>query len=226
LQPPSVERGFEVMTRSHRRLYWSVAPADLHPAVLEHARLGCALLPAVADPARRTLAAALAESYLLAGRIEFFDMRQPDRAGETLLRALQAAGEADDPLLGAAVLAHTAFIPGWSGDRDSATEHMVAARTYVRRAPASAEFLAWLDAVEPSARPDAVTPATPSTSSRTTTRFSRPDPSTPPLPGWTGSVPRASPLSKATCSSPQATSPRPARRSGPPWTICCPKQKR
>lgn len=147
-QPASVSRDFEAVTRSHRHFYWSVAPATLHPSVLEHARLGCALLPETADPARRRLAAALAESYLLAGRIEFFDLRQPDRAGETLLRALQAAGEADDPLLGAAILAHTAFIPGWAGDRGAAAERMVAARTYARRGPASAELSAWLDAVE------------------------------------------------------------------------------
>ncbi|WP_335983662.1 transcriptional regulator [Streptomyces sp. CA2R106] len=147
-QPPSVARDFEAVTRSHRHLYWSVAPADLHPSVLEHARLGVALLPVTADPARRGLAAALAESYLLAGRIEFFDLRKPDRAGETLLRALQAAGEADDALLGAAVLAHTAFIPGWAGEREAAAERMTAARTYARRGAASAEFLAWLDAVE------------------------------------------------------------------------------
>ena len=62
-QPSSIGRDFEAVTRSHRRLYWSVAPATLHPAVLEHARLGCALLPETANPGRRTLAAALAESY-------------------------------------------------------------------------------------------------------------------------------------------------------------------
>lgn len=85
---------------------------------------------------------------LLAGRIEIFDLREPDRASSTWLRALQAAGEADDQLLGAAILAHTAFIPGWAGERDAAVERMVAARTYARRGPASASFLAWLDAVE------------------------------------------------------------------------------
>ncbi|WUH92463.1 transcriptional regulator [Streptomyces sp. NBC_00433] len=147
-QPASVAVDFQAVTRSHRHLYWSVSPADLHPAVLEHARLGCALLPAIANPGRRSLAAALAESYLLAGRIEFFDVRQPDQAAATLLRALQAAGEADDPLLGSAILAHTAFVPGWAGDRDAAAERMIAARTYARRGAASAEFRAWLDAVE------------------------------------------------------------------------------
>jgi hypothetical protein len=85
---------------------------------------------------------------LLAGRIEFFDLRQPDAADATYVRALQAAGEADDPLLGAAILAHAAFIPGWVQRRDEAAERIRAARTYARRSPASAEFLAWLDAVE------------------------------------------------------------------------------
>ncbi|MGH4029366.1 transcriptional regulator [Actinomycetota bacterium Odt1-20B] len=147
-QPATVSADFETVTRSHRNLYWSVAPATLHPAVLEHTRLGCALLPELAPTARLRLASALAESYLLAGRIEFFDLCEPEQAGNTLLRALQAAGEADDPLKGAAVLAHAAFIPGWAGDRDAAAERMIAARTYARRAPASAEFWAWLDAVE------------------------------------------------------------------------------
>ncbi len=62
--------------------------------------------------------------------------------------ALQAAGEADDALLGSAILAHAAFIPGWVGHRDETANRMRAARTYARRGPASAEFLAWLDAVE------------------------------------------------------------------------------
>jgi transcriptional regulator with XRE-family HTH domain len=148
IQPASVAQDFQAVTRSHRRLYWSVAPAMLHPSAIAHATLGCALLPETAGQTRASVAAALAETYLLAGRIEFFDLREADRAQQTLLRALQAAGEADDPLLGAAVLAHTAFIPGWAGEREAAVERMVAARTYARRGPASVELLAWLDAVE------------------------------------------------------------------------------
>ncbi|MFF4348863.1 transcriptional regulator [Streptomyces sp. NPDC001530] len=147
-QPATAGVDFEAVTRSHRRLYWSVSPDKLHPAVIAHAALGCALLSETSGSTRRTVATALAESYLLAGRIEFFDRREPSSANDTLLLALQAAGEADDPLLGSAVIAHMAFIPGWVGDRDTALERMVAARTYARRVPASAEFLAWLDAVE------------------------------------------------------------------------------
>lgn len=148
MQPATAADDYAAVTRSHRRLYWSVAPATLHPATLAHATFGCALMPESVGQTRVRIAAALAETWLLAGRIEFFDMRDAERAQQTLLRALQAAGEADDPLLGAAVLAHTAFIPGWAGDREGAVERMVAARTYARRGPASAELLAWLDAVE------------------------------------------------------------------------------
>ncbi|MFI9806033.1 transcriptional regulator [Streptomyces sp. NPDC052301] len=146
--PDTAGADFQAVTRSHRRLYWSVTPAQLHPAVVAHATLGCVLLPELRDSTRSTVAAALAETYLLAGRIEFFDLREPSRANDTLLLALQAAGEADDPLLGAAIIAHMAFVPGWVADRDGALERMTAARTYARRAPASAEILAWLDAVE------------------------------------------------------------------------------
>ncbi|GAA5032463.1 helix-turn-helix transcriptional regulator [Streptomyces siamensis] len=148
MQPPSVAEDFEAVTRSHRRLYWSVAPSTLHPSALAHATLGCALMSETVGQTRARTAAALAETWLLAGRIEFFDLREADRAQQTLLRALQAAGEADDALLGSAILAHTAFIPGWAGDREAALERMVAARTYARRGPASAPMLAWLDAVE------------------------------------------------------------------------------
>ncbi|MFI9077124.1 transcriptional regulator [Streptomyces sioyaensis] len=148
MQPASVATDYASVTRSHRGLYWSVAPATLHPAVIAHADLGCALLPETAGQTRRAVAAALAETWLLAGRIEFFDLREPDDAGLTLLRALQAAGEAEDSLIGSAILAHTAFIPGWAGEAEAAAERMVAARTYARRGPASAEFWAWLDAVE------------------------------------------------------------------------------
>lgn len=148
VQPATIGADFAIVTEAHRRLYWSVAPATLVQAVSEHANLGTALLGETSGIARRILASALAETLLLTARIQFFDLRQPDQADATLVRALQAAGEADDALLGAAVLGHAAFIPAWVGRRDDATERMSAARTYARRGPASAELLAWLDAAE------------------------------------------------------------------------------
>ncbi|MFE6103620.1 transcriptional regulator [Streptomyces laurentii] len=148
LQPPSVATDFVSVSVAQRHLYWNVAPSALHPSTLAHASLGCALLQETAGVTRKKIAAALAETYLLAGRIEFFDVQQPEEAKDTWVRALQAAGEADDPLLGAAILAHTAFIPAWERRREEAIERMTAARAYARRGPAPALLLAWLDAVE------------------------------------------------------------------------------
>ncbi|MEV4348922.1 hypothetical protein AB0J83_31070 [Actinoplanes sp. NPDC049596] len=148
VQPPTIGADYTTITVAHRRLYWTVQPAQLHPTVVEHTRLGLHLLSETNGVARRLLATALAESLLLAGRIEFFDLRKPEEADATFARALQAAGEADDALLGAAILAHAAFIPGWAQRRTEAAERLRAARTYARRGSASADFLAWIDAVE------------------------------------------------------------------------------
>ncbi|MFJ4787549.1 multiprotein-bridging factor 1 family protein [Streptomyces sp. NPDC088794] len=147
LQPATAAIDFATITRAQRRLYWSVAPATLHPTIVEHSKLGCALLVDTAGQTRRSVAAALAETYLLAARIEFFDLRN-DKATQTLVLALQAAAEADDPLMATAVLAHMAFPPAWSGHREEAIERMVAARTYARRGAAPALLMAWLDSVE------------------------------------------------------------------------------
>ncbi len=148
IQPSTVAGDYAAITVSYRRLYTSVLPTHLHAAVIEHTRLGAHLLGETNGVSHTILATALAEALLLAGRIEFFDLRQPDDADATFVRALQAAGEADDALLGSAILAHAAFVPGWSERSDEFADRMRAARTYARRAPASAEFLAWLDAVE------------------------------------------------------------------------------
>jgi tetratricopeptide (TPR) repeat protein len=148
IQPPTVAGDYAAITAAYRRLYASVQPDHLHSAVAAHTRMGAHLLAETTGISRRILAAALAESLLLAGRIEFFDLQRPDDADRTFVQALQAAGEADDPLLGSAILAHAAFIPGWAKEREQATNRMRAARVYARRGPASAEFLAWLDAVE------------------------------------------------------------------------------
>jgi hypothetical protein len=139
------------ITAAHRHMYWTVPTAQLHDAVAAHVNLGTGLVPAVPDAARRALAAAICESSLLAGRIEFFDLQNPAKAQASFVIALQAAQDASDPLLGSAVLAHMAFIPAFSGDStraEEARDKMRASRAFARRGPASPEMLAWLDAVE------------------------------------------------------------------------------
>jgi tetratricopeptide (TPR) repeat protein len=136
------------ITAAHRQLYWTVDPQHLHSAAAEHVRLGEMLLNEDAESDRSPLASAVAESALLVGRIEFFDLRQADAAAGTFTRALQFAGEANDSLLGSAILAHAAFVPGWSGDRAGASDRIAAARAYARRGDGGALLWAWLDAVD------------------------------------------------------------------------------
>lgn len=149
--PGSIAADFITITSAYRHMYWTVPPAQLHDAVATHVRLGIVLVASVPEAARRSLAAAISESSLLAGRIEFFDMQNPQEAQQSFVTALQAAQDAHDSLLGSAVLAHMAFIPAFSGDSrriEEARDKIRAARTFARRASAPPEMLAWLDAVE------------------------------------------------------------------------------
>jgi len=149
--PGSVAADYIAITSAYRHLYWAVPPAQLHETVAAHVKLGVGLIASVPEAARRSLAAAICESSLLAGRIEFFDLQDPQQAQASLVTALQAAQDAHDSLLGSAVLAHMAFIPAFSGDArraEEARDKIRAARQFARRGPASPEMLAWLDAVE------------------------------------------------------------------------------
>lgn len=149
--PGSIAGDYIAITATYRHMYWTVPPAQLHDAVATHVKLGVVLVGSVPDAARRALSAAISESSLLAGRIEFFDMQDPQQAQDSLVTALHAAQDAADALLGAAVLAHMVFLPAFSGDKrraDEARDKMRAARTFARRAEAPPEMLAWLDAVE------------------------------------------------------------------------------
>lgn len=131
-----------------RQLYWVADPRSLHRTVSEDLSLGRTFLYGMSGPPHRVLSRALAESALLSGRIEFFDFRQPEAAANSYIRALQHAGDAEDSLLGAAILAHAAFIPGWVGDRDGASDRLAAARSHARRVATDGLVWAWLDAVE------------------------------------------------------------------------------
>jgi hypothetical protein len=149
--PASVASDYISVTSAHRRMYYTVPATRLHKPVAAHANLGTALLPAVPEAARSSLAMAVAESSMLAGRLEFFDLQQPEAAQDSFVVALHAAQDARDPLLGSAILAHMAFIPAFAGmpkRAEEARDKIRAARVFSRRGPASPEMLAWLDAVE------------------------------------------------------------------------------
>ncbi|MGY0500637.1 helix-turn-helix transcriptional regulator [Nocardia sp. FBN12] len=149
--PAAVAKNYVAITVAHRGMYWSLPAKQLHRSVSYHARMGSDLIPQIDVRATVPLARAVAESALLAGRLEFFDLQQPDEAQTSFVLALQAAHEAADALLGCAVLAHMAFVPAFSGEAkraEEARERVRAARAFARRGNGNHELTAWLDAVE------------------------------------------------------------------------------
>ncbi len=149
--PVGVAADYAAITVAYRHLYWTLPAAELLPLVAGHAGLGASLLSTIDESGRKGLATALSEVSLLAGRLEFFDLQQPEAAQPHFVLALQAAYEANDSLLGAAVLAHMAFAPAFSGDRtraEEARDRIRAAHAFARRASAPAAITAWLNAVE------------------------------------------------------------------------------
>lgn len=149
--PASTVDDYQQLTASYRHLYWAVPARQLHASVVSHAALGPALLQAVPQEQRQRLAAAAAESRLLAGRIELFDLHNPAGARPQFVSALECAHEAADHELGAAVLAHMALaaaLPPAPERATTARENIRMARAFARRAGTPPKLTAWLDAVE------------------------------------------------------------------------------
>jgi hypothetical protein len=110
-----------------------MSPARLLPLVDDHIRSGRSFLRDPLDVrARRRLAAALAESQLLAGRLLFFDLQSPDAASPRFRDAVDLADEAEDGLLSGAALAHAGFVPGFAGRTDEATALLDGAEARLR----------------------------------------------------------------------------------------------
>jgi hypothetical protein len=78
----TADHALRTVTSAHRHMTWVVPPAQLRDAVAAHVNLGARLVPSVPGAARRSLAAAVSESSLLAGRIEFLDLQTRKSAGQ------------------------------------------------------------------------------------------------------------------------------------------------
>ncbi|MGI6797939.1 helix-turn-helix transcriptional regulator [Gordonia sihwensis] len=150
LLPASTGYDYIATTAVYRRHYWTLPAASLYRVLVEHVHLGFELINQFTEPDRARVCTAVAESSMLAGRLAFFDLRTPDSARDHFARALEAAYEAGDDTIGAAVLAHLAFAPAFSGDptrAEEARDHIRAAFAFARRGEASTAVTAWLHAV-------------------------------------------------------------------------------
>jgi transcriptional regulator with XRE-family HTH domain len=147
LTAPAVE-DYETITVRHRRLYLTPSPWAFYASVKAHVELGAQLLGKNApDSLRQRLAAALAESAMLAGRIAFFDLRHPQTAELEFKLALHATEDAAHHALAAAVLAHSAFVSADAGDAATTRGVLRAAHAHASHHTGPVTR-AWLHAVE------------------------------------------------------------------------------
>jgi hypothetical protein len=140
--------GYVGITAHQRKLYWAVPAPRMYETVTAHAQFGVGLLRGSGTAELRgRLASSVAEATMLAARIAFFDLRQPNDARHYYQAAFAASREADDHALGSAVLAHLAFIPAYSSQAGEARDLVRAAHAHASRG-VSAVHKAWLYAVE------------------------------------------------------------------------------
>jgi transcriptional regulator with XRE-family HTH domain len=129
-EPATGANAYLQVTRQHRSLYWACLPRTLFEPVYTHAQLGVSLMRSAEAGSRTTIATALAETALLAGRLAFFDLNQPALTHRCYDVALVASREAGDHALAAAVLGHMAFIPGFNHHPQAARDLLAAARQH------------------------------------------------------------------------------------------------
>lgn len=118
---------YQQVTVQHRALYWSCPPRVLFEPVYAHAGLGVSLVRAAHGTDGQTIAAALAETAMLAGRLAFFDLDQSALAQRCYDVALAASREAEDHTLATGVLGHMAFIPAFASNNQAAQDVLTAA---------------------------------------------------------------------------------------------------
>ncbi|MGH3734663.1 MAG: helix-turn-helix domain-containing protein [Micromonosporaceae bacterium] len=114
-----------------RQLYWTSPAAELFESAYANAQLGVRLMRgAASDQVRKPLGGALAECAMLAGRLAFFDLREPAVAQRCYDSALTATRSVGDHVMAAGVLGHMAFIPAFESDADRALELVDAAHQH------------------------------------------------------------------------------------------------
>lgn len=132
----------------YRVLYKSTPPLGMLRTVRVHLQTATRILDGTRDPElrRRTLRNR-GEVAVLAGRLSFFDLRDPTNARAYLNLGLESAREAGDQALSASAFGHLAFVPAAEGLSSASLQHLDAARQHAVASDCRL-LLAWLDAVE------------------------------------------------------------------------------
>jgi transcriptional regulator with XRE-family HTH domain len=145
---PDTIRDIDHLADRYQALYHSTAPAVLMTPVVAHLEtLRDFIRQGPPAQLRRKLFANRARVATLAGRLAFFDLRDPLAARGYYNLALESAREAGDHLQAAAALGHVAFIPAADYSYSAALDYLRAAAHQVGKHP-DGRVGSWLSAVK------------------------------------------------------------------------------
>jgi transcriptional regulator with XRE-family HTH domain len=145
---PRVKR-LEQKAEIYRHLYHGTsAPGDLLTLACDHLEEAVDLMRDLSDgDLKRRVLRTRSEVATLAGRLSFFDLRQPTEARGYYGLAHESASQAGDDLLAAAALGHLAFLPAAEGNPSAAVDYLGAAAQHARRTGVPL-VQSWIAAVE------------------------------------------------------------------------------
>lgn len=152
---PETLNGLGELAARYQRLYHDTAPRTLMTPIRAHLRTVDELLRHGCQPReRRLLLANQSQVALLAGRLAFFDLRDPLSARGYLTMAYDSAVAAADAPLMAGALGHLAFVPAAAGQWSAAADHLTRATQHAERG-APPIVRSWLAAVASEMRANA-----------------------------------------------------------------------
>jgi hypothetical protein len=142
---PTTITVLESLALRYQTLYHSTPPAELMIPVTAHLELADELARSARGADRPRLLRNHAQVALLAGRLAFFDLRDAMAARSYYGMALDAAREARDPHLSAAILGHMSFVPAATGGFTAAVDLLTGASKHAAK---TSVLPSWLAAVE------------------------------------------------------------------------------
>jgi transcriptional regulator with XRE-family HTH domain/tetratricopeptide (TPR) repeat protein len=142
---PTTLNTLESLALRYQTMYHSTPPAELLIPVTAHLEIVDDLAKSSSGEGQRRLLRNHSQVALLAGRLSFFDLRNPMDARAYYGMALDAAREASDPHLSAATLGHMSFVPAAGGGFTAAIDLLEGADRYASKLTI---LPSWLAAVE------------------------------------------------------------------------------
>ena len=142
---PTTANVLESLALRYQAMYHSAPPAELMIPLTAHLEIVDDLAKGASGESRRRLLRNHSQVALLAGRVAFFDLRDPMAARGYYSMAMDASREAGDPHLSAATLGHMSFIPATRGGFTAAIDLLEGARKHAAK---TTVLPSWLAAVE------------------------------------------------------------------------------